>query len=124
MIELSFANTAQDVELLLQHLTRLGERQRGIVLKVEAHQGFQNLPETLLAAMQWPCCGVMIARGDLAVESEFKRLAEVQGEMLWIYESAHVPIIWAAQVLNSLAKKACLLARKSPMPPWPVARNV
>jgi pyruvate kinase len=47
----------------------------------------------------------MIARGDLAVECGFERLAEVQEEILWICEAAHVPVIWATQVLESLAKE-------------------
>jgi pyruvate kinase len=46
----------------------------------------------------------MIARGDLAVECGFERLAEVQEEILWICEAAHTPVIWATQVLESLAK--------------------
>ena len=47
--------------------------------------------------------GVMIARGDLAVESGFARLAEVQEEILWLAEAAHLPTIWATQVLETLA---------------------
>jgi pyruvate kinase len=47
----------------------------------------------------------MIARGDLAVESGFERLAEVQEEILWLCEAAHVPVIWATQVLETLAKR-------------------
>ena len=66
---------------------------------------FDNLPEMLLTAMKSPCCGVMIARGDLAVECGFERLAEVQEEILWICEAAHVPVIWATQVLETLAKE-------------------
>jgi pyruvate kinase len=58
----------------------------------------------LLSAMRMPCCGVMIARGDLAVECGFERLAEVQEEILWICEAAHVPVIWATQVLENLAR--------------------
>ena len=56
----------------------------------------------------------MIARGDLAVECGFERLAEVQEEMLWICEAAHVPVIWATQVLETLAREACRRARRSP----------
>jgi pyruvate kinase len=48
--------------------------------------------------------GVMIARGDLAVEIGFERIAEVQNQILWICEAAHVPVIWATQVLENLAK--------------------
>jgi pyruvate kinase len=46
----------------------------------------------------------MIARGDLAVECGYERLAEVQEELLWVCEAAHVPVVWATQVLESLAK--------------------
>ena len=103
IVELSFANSARDVEMLQQHLGRLG--QPAVVLKIETQRGFRNLPDMLLMAMRAPSCGVMIARGDLAVECGFERLAEVQEEILWICEAAHVPVIWATQVLESLAKK-------------------
>jgi hypothetical protein len=40
----------------------------------------------------------MIARGDLAVELGWERLAEAQEEILGISEAVHVPVIWATQV--------------------------
>jgi pyruvate kinase len=46
----------------------------------------------------------MIARGDLAVECGYERMAEVQEEILWACEAAHIPVIWATQVLETLAK--------------------
>jgi len=105
IVELSFANRAQDVESLQKRLASLGSRQPAIVLKIETRRGFENLPDMLLTAMRSPCCGVMIARGDLAVECGFERLAEVQEEILWLCEAAHVPVIWATQVLETLAKE-------------------
>jgi pyruvate kinase len=54
--------------------------------------------------MRSPAAGVMIARGDLAIECGYERMAEVQEEMLWIAEAAHMPVIWATQVLENLAK--------------------
>ena len=48
--------------------------------------------------------GVMIARGDLAVETGYERMAELQEETLWLCEAAHLPVIWATQVLEQLAK--------------------
>jgi pyruvate kinase len=105
VVELSFANCAEDVEMLQENLTRLGGRSPAIVLKIETRRGFDNLPNMLLTATQSPCCGVMIARGDLAVECGFERLSEVQEEILWICEAAHVPVIWATQVLATLAKE-------------------
>ena len=104
MVALSFANSVGDVQLLKEHLTNLGKQQLSIVLKIETRRGFENLPSMLLEIMKVSCCGVMIARGDLAVECGFERMAEVQTEMLWICEAAHVPVIWATQVMESLAK--------------------
>jgi pyruvate kinase len=90
--------------MLEKHLSKLTERKPGIVIKIETNSGFKNLPEMLLTAMKWPNCGVMIARGDLAIEVGFERLAEVQEEILWICEAGHIPVIWATQVLENLAQ--------------------
>jgi pyruvate kinase len=76
----------------------------GLVLKIETKLGFEALPAILLETLCRRPLAVMIARGDLAVELGFDRLAEVQEEILWLSEAAHVPVIWATQVLESLAK--------------------
>jgi pyruvate kinase len=104
IVQMSFVNQAEDVRVLLRHLQRLGAQRLGVVLKIENRRGFENLPALLLAGMATPRLGVMIARGDLAVETGFERTAELQEEMLCLCEAAHVPVIWATQVLESLAK--------------------
>jgi pyruvate kinase len=104
MVGLSFANRPEDVEDLIRHIRKLKKGTPGIVLKIETPRGFDNLPSMLLTVMQMPVSGVMIARGDLAIECGFGRLAEVQEQILWICEAAHVPVIWATQVLEGLAK--------------------
>ncbi len=100
----SFVRTEEDVHELQARLAELNGQHLGIILKIETRKGFDNLPRLLLAAMRTPAVGVMIARGDLAVECGYQRLAEVQEEILWICEAAHMPVIWATQVLESLAK--------------------
>jgi len=105
MVALSFVNSAADVRELRSLLSSYGGRQPAIVLKIETVRGFTNLPSMLLEAMKSPRCAVMIARGDLAVECGFERLAEAQEEILWLCEAAHVPVIWATQVLETLAKE-------------------
>lgn len=105
IVEMSFANCVEDVITLLDHLHKLEGTNLGVVLKIETRAGFENLPAMLLAGMRLPRFGVMVARGDLAVECGFERLAELQEEMLCLCEAAHVPVIWATQVLESLAKK-------------------
>jgi pyruvate kinase len=105
MVGLSFVRRVRDVEVLQHHLARLGAGHLGIVLKIENRTAFEQLPDLLLAGMRSPQLGVMIARGDLAVEMGWERLAEVQEEILWLAEAAHVPVIWATQVLETLAKR-------------------
>ena len=100
----SFVRTEEDVQELQARLSELNGQHLGIILKIETRKGFDNLPRLLLAAMRTRAVGVMIARGDLADECGYQRLAEVQEEILWICEAAHMPVIWATQVLESLAK--------------------
>lgn len=104
LVEMSFVRDAADVAQLLDALNRLGAESLGIVLKIETRQAFEHLPQLLLTVMQHPRVGVMIARGDLAVECGYERLAELQEEILWLCEAAHLPVIWATQVLDQLAK--------------------
>lgn len=107
-IELSFVQRPEDVLALHDALRRHDADHIGVVLKIETRRGFEDLPHLLLAAMQRRSCGVMIARGDLAVEAGFERMAEMQEEILWIAEAAHVPTIWATQVLDDLVKEGSL----------------
>lgn len=104
LVGLSFVQSPDDVRQLRQRLAALHAGEMGIVLKIETRRGFENLPALLFAALETPAAGVMIARGDLAVECGWERLAEVQEEILWACEAAHVPVVWATQVLETLAK--------------------
>lgn len=105
LIGLSFVRSADDVVELERELDHRGAASAGILVKVETRQAFDYLPSILLAGMRSPPLGVMVARGDLAVELGFERLAEVQEEILWLCEAAHVPVVWATQVLDSLTRK-------------------
>lgn len=100
----SFIRKASDVRKLHNELEKTGNRDIGVVYKIENKEAFQNLPLILFEAMKKPKVGVMIARGDLAVEIGFERISEVQNEILWLCEAAHIPVIWATQVLENLAK--------------------
>lgn len=104
MVGYSFVRKPEDVEDLQKKLHRLNRGDIGIVLKIETQEAFNNLSQLLLTAMRSPTVGIMIARGDLAVEVGFERIAEVQEELLWVCEAAHIPVIWATQVLEKLAK--------------------
>lgn len=106
VVNMSFVNTAQDVQDLLDEIGRLGATEKlGITLKIETRQGFDNLTDILLTAMQVHPIGVMIARGDLAIEVGWENMGYIQEEIMSLCAAAHVPDIWATQVLENLAKK-------------------
>lgn len=104
MVAISFVQRPEDIEALIGAIAAREAPRLGIVLKIETRAAFDRLPRLLLAAMRHPPVAVMAARGDLGVEVGFERLSEVQEEILWLCEAAHVPVIWATQVLESLAK--------------------
>jgi pyruvate kinase len=103
-VNFSFVNNKQDVEELLKELKKL-KANMGIILKIETQEAYRNLPSILLKAMENYPVGVMIARGDLAIETGWKNFAIIQEEILQLCDAAHLPDIWATQVLENLAKK-------------------
>jgi len=103
-VNVSFVNDEEDVKLVLSEFEKLN-KQIGLILKIETRKGYKNLPLILLEAMQVKPVGVMIARGDLAVEIGWNDMALVQEEILRVCEAAHIPDIWATQVLEGMAKK-------------------
>jgi pyruvate kinase len=105
LVSLSFVRRPEDVAELIRELERLGAWQTGIILKIENRHAVEALPRILLTAMGRPVTAVMVARGDLGVKIGFERMAEIQEQILWICEAAHVPVIWATQVLESLVKR-------------------
>ena len=107
MVGYSFVQQAEDVTLLIEELRARATAERpspALVLKIETRRAVRNLPDMIVRAAGALPTAVMIARGDLAVELGYQRTAEIQEEMLWLCEAAHVPVIWATQVLESLAK--------------------
>ena len=107
MIGYSFVQSAEDVALLQEALAqRIGADQPmpAVVLKIETRRAVRHLPQIIVRAAGRQPTAVMIARGDLAVELGYERIAEMQEEILWLCEAAHVPVIWATQVLEGLTK--------------------
>lgn len=104
MVGYSFIRDVDDMAWLMKEMDNFKGRRPDLIIKVETPEAVLNLPQLLLEGMKRPAVGVMIARGDLAVEIGFERLSEIQEEILWICEAAHIPVIWATQVLESLNK--------------------
>lgn len=99
-VSLSFIRKPADIIALQTELNNYPSSQIGIIIKIETVKAFNDLPRLLLTAMLHYPVGVMIARGDLAVECGWERLAEIQEEILWVCEAAQVPVIWATEVLE------------------------
>ena len=109
LVGYSFVQNESDIETLWQALEpRIARARRappGLILKIETAEAVHHMPGLIVAAAGRTSVGVMIARGDLAVEVGFERLAELQEELLWLAEAAYTPVIWATQVLESFVKK-------------------
>lgn len=103
LVGCSFLRNTTDLKLIRKVFNKYKKKPR-LILKIETTDAVINLPSLLLEAMKDESYGVMIARGDLAVEIGFDRLSEIQDEILWICEAANAPVIWATQVLESYSK--------------------
>jgi pyruvate kinase len=105
-VNLSFVNRKRDVRDLMTELELLNAPAGfGIILKIETQNGFNNLAKILLEAMRTYPLGVMVARGDLAIECGWDNIGRVQREILSLCRAAHIPDIWATQVLENLSKE-------------------
>lgn len=106
---ISFIRSVDDVRHVLSVMDRIAlevprVRDLGLVLKIETVPAFENISDILLEGMRHPNFGIMIARGDLAVELGFDRMTEVPGQILMVAESAHIPVIVGTQILENMAK--------------------
>lgn len=106
IVNYSYVNDEKDVNDLFTELNRLGANENlGVILKIETSLAYKNLINILIAAMQRKHLGIMIARGDLALEVGWKNMGMVQQGILSFCSAAHIPVVWATQVLEGLAKK-------------------
>jgi pyruvate kinase len=112
LIGYSFVQHEADIETLWAEMApRLAAAHRpppGLILKIETEEAVHNLPALIVTAAGRAPTGVMIARGDLAVEVGFQRLAELQEEILWLTEAAYTPVVWATPVLDNFVRKGKL----------------
>jgi pyruvate kinase len=104
IVNFSFVNNKHDVEDLLNEMKKINAN-NGIILKIETAEGYRNLPSILLKAMENYPIGVMIARGDLAIETGWENFATIQEEIIQICDASHLPVVWATQILENLTKK-------------------
>ena len=103
-LSLSFCQNRRDVRELYELLEANERCDIGIIAKIETARAVANMPEILEQLLACDKSGVMIARGDLAIEVGFRHMAYVQEMLLDICDAAHMPVIWATQVLESQMK--------------------
>lgn len=106
LIGCSFVRDEDDIRLLQNEINKRLDKpdSKPILIKIETLDSMRILPAILVAAADHVPTAIMIARGDLAVEVGYARLSEYQEEILWICEAAHVPVVWATQVVETLVK--------------------
>lgn len=106
VLGLSFVKDAEDIRLIQSTLANYTDAERAaeipLMAKIETIQAIENLPAIIIAAAGKNPFSVMIARGDLAVETGYSRLAELQQEIMWICEAADIPVVWGTEVLDNM----------------------
>jgi pyruvate kinase len=105
MVGLSFTECAEDVLRLHNRMREKGVEPLPILAKIETAKAVRQLPTILAVSLARNIeLGVMLARGDLAVELGSVRMAGVQDQILRVCEAAHIPVVWATQVMESFVK--------------------
>jgi pyruvate kinase len=95
-VGLSFVRTAADVRAAQAHVERLGARVP-VIAKIETQAALDNIDGILEAAD-----GIMIARGDLSLETPFTRVPVVQKRLIAQACRRAKPVITATQMLFSM----------------------
>lgn len=96
-IALSFVRTAKDI-VKLRELITTHHAQAGIIAKIETQQAVDDLDAIIAAAD-----GIMVARGDLAVEVPKEEVPLIQKTIIRKCNAAGKPVITATQMLDSMA---------------------
>jgi pyruvate kinase len=93
---LSFVRSAEDVRAARAHIERLGGHVP-VIAKIETQAALDHFDEILDAAD-----GIMIARGDLSIETPFARVPIVQKHLIAEANRRAKPVITATQMLFSM----------------------
>ena len=94
----SFVRNAETIEQIRALISEAGSSMK-IIAKIESQEGLDNLDAIIAAAD-----GIMVARGDLGVEIDAKRLPQLQKEMIHKCNYAGKLVITATQMLDSMIR--------------------
>jgi pyruvate kinase len=95
-VAVSFVRTADEVYELKERIKEFGGN-APVVSKIEKHEAIENIEEIIQASD-----GIMVARGDLAVELAAERVPIEQKRMIARCRRLGKPVIVATQMLNSM----------------------
>ncbi|GAB6186046.1 pyruvate kinase [Thermopirellula anaerolimosa] len=95
-VGLSFVRSAEDIDELRDYLKSHGSDAH-IIAKIEKAEALDRLDEIIGTAD-----GVMVARGDLGVETDIARLAVAQKQIVNVANRHRKPVIVATQMLDSM----------------------
>jgi pyruvate kinase len=95
-LALSFVQSAEDVRILKNYLKQKGSA-ISIIAKIERQSALDEIEA--IASQAW---GVMVARGDLALEMNLQGVPIAQKRIIDVCRRAAVPVITATQMLESM----------------------
>ena len=117
-VGLSFVHKSEDLYDLRDALKRLKHEEIGIIAKIETKESVHNLAEILLTGLNLPKFGILIARGDLAVEVGFENLAFVQEDILCMCEAVTFPSSSPRRYSRLLQRAVFPLGQRLPTRRW------
>lgn len=97
-VALSFVQSAVEIEHLRKLLSNVGSRSK-IIAKIETKPAVENLEEIIQSSD-----GVMVARGDLAIEVPFESVPIIQRKIIGLGQEYAKPTIVATQMLHSMTE--------------------
>ncbi len=97
-VGLSFIRDADDLERARAALPKRGHRP-GLVAKIETRSALENLDGIVRAAD-----AVMVARGDLGIQTALTRVPIIQKEIIEMCNLHGTPVITATQMLESMTQ--------------------
>jgi pyruvate kinase len=100
-VALSFVRSADQVLLLKQRIAELGQfgRPAPVVAKIEKPEAVEQIDAIIAAAD-----GIMVARGDLGIETAPETVPMVQKMIIGKCNAAGIPVITATQMLDSMMR--------------------
>ncbi|MCX7914239.1 MAG: pyruvate kinase [Thermodesulfovibrionales bacterium] len=98
-VAISFVRSARDIELIQQWAKEKGFDLPPLIAKIEKSQALECIDEIMDAVE-----GIMVARGDLGVETDPERVPIIQKKLISLANRKGKLVITATQMLESMTK--------------------